>query len=72
MKDRYDNFAALSAAESEYRIIYEEKEGSKCIVLAPHGGRIEPGVSELCGHFLTKAQFIYLKERSGAITVLSI
>lgn len=61
MKDRYDSFAALSAAESEYRIIYEEKKGSECIVLAPHGGRIEPGVSELVRAFSDQSS-IYLFE----------
>ncbi|WP_415272663.1 poly-gamma-glutamate hydrolase family protein [Bacillus siamensis] len=61
MKDRYDSFAALSAAESEYRIIYEENEGSERIVLAPHGGRIEPGVSELVRAFSDQSS-IYLFE----------
>ncbi|MCM2582261.1 poly-gamma-glutamate hydrolase family protein [Bacillus stercoris] len=61
MKDRYDSFAALSASESEYRIIYEEKNGSELIVLGPHGGRIEPGVSELVRAFSDRCS-IYLFE----------
>ncbi len=51
MKDKYESFAALSASESEYRIIYDEKNGSELIVLGPHGGKIEPGVSELVRAF---------------------
>ncbi|MBU2660135.1 poly-gamma-glutamate hydrolase family protein [Bacillus cabrialesii] len=61
MKDMYDSFAALSASESEYRIIYEEKTGSEHIVLGPHGGRIEPGVSELVRAFSDQCS-IYLFE----------
>ncbi|MCY7788911.1 poly-gamma-glutamate hydrolase family protein [Bacillus inaquosorum] len=61
MKDMYDSFAALSASESEYRIIYEEKNGSEHIVLGPHGGRIEPGVSELVRAFSEQCS-IYLFE----------
>ncbi|KAF1680796.1 poly-gamma-glutamate hydrolase family protein [Bacillus mexicanus] len=61
MKDIYDSFAALSASESEYRIIYEEKNGSELIVLGPHGGRIEPGVSELVRAFSDQCS-IYLFE----------
>ncbi|NDK03333.1 hypothetical protein JS609_01321 [Bacillus subtilis] len=61
MEDMYDSFAALSASESEYRIIYEEKNGSELIVLGPHGGRIEPGVSELVRAFSDRCS-IYLFE----------
>ncbi|KAA6453933.1 poly-gamma-glutamate hydrolase family protein [Bacillus atrophaeus] len=61
MKDMYDSFAALSASESEYRIVYEEKNGSGLIVLSPHGGRIEPGVSELVRAFSDQCS-IYLFE----------
>ncbi|MCY7811439.1 poly-gamma-glutamate hydrolase family protein [Bacillus spizizenii] len=61
MKDMYDNFAALSASESEYRIIYEEKKESEFIVLGPHGGRIEPGVSEMVRAFSDQCS-IYLFE----------
>ncbi|MCY7784889.1 MULTISPECIES: poly-gamma-glutamate hydrolase family protein [unclassified Bacillus (in: firmicutes)] len=61
MKDMYKSFAALSASESEYRIIYEEKNGSEYIVLGPHGGRIEPGVSELVRAFSDQCS-IYLFE----------
>ncbi|MBJ7569657.1 poly-gamma-glutamate hydrolase family protein [Bacillus halotolerans] len=61
MKDMYDSFLSLSASESEYRIIYEENSGSEHIVLGPHGGRIEPGVSELVRAFADQSS-IYIFE----------
>ncbi|WP_121642379.1 poly-gamma-glutamate hydrolase family protein [Bacillus vallismortis] len=61
MKDKYESFVALSASESEYRIIYDEKNGSELIVLGPHGGKIEPGVSELVRAFSDQCS-IYLFE----------
>jgi len=47
--DRYSNYAELSAHEREgqdYRII-ETARTSPVVVLAPHGGRIEPTTSEV-------------------------
>ncbi|MEP2681116.1 MAG: poly-gamma-glutamate hydrolase family protein [Sulfitobacter sp.] len=44
MTDRFDNFADLSAemtADLDYRIRAEDR-GSAVIILAPHGGTIEP------------------------------
>ncbi|MED4801595.1 poly-gamma-glutamate hydrolase family protein [Bacillus atrophaeus] len=61
MKDVYHSFKSLAAAESEYRIIYEENSGSDRIVLSPHGGGIEPGVSELVRAFSDECS-IYLFE----------
>lgn len=48
-KDKYSNFAELRRNEHEgedYRILVEERY-SKVVIIAPHGGRIEPGTSEI-------------------------
>jgi len=45
MLDEYPNFAALAAAHKEggdYDRIVRRRDAAKVIVLAPHGGRIEP------------------------------
>jgi phage replication-related protein YjqB (UPF0714/DUF867 family) len=49
MGDKYENFAELDAAETEGRD-YEiklEKRDSPIVIIAPHGGGIEPGTSEI-------------------------
>lgn len=49
MADRYRNFADLAAHEKEnldFRIRSDERYGA-AVVIAPHGGGIEPGTSEL-------------------------
>jgi phage replication-related protein YjqB (UPF0714/DUF867 family) len=48
--DVYRNFAELSEAESEdidFRISAVKREGSSTVIVAPHGGDIEPGTSEV-------------------------
>lgn len=48
-QDKYGSFAELSESEHEardYRRVIE-KRGSKITVIAPHGGGIEPGTSEI-------------------------
>jgi len=48
--DKYESFAELAAHEidgRDYRIRAVERAGSPVIVLAPHGGNIEIGTSEL-------------------------
>ena len=50
MLDKYDSFAQLAAGETagrDYRIRAVERSGSPVLVLAPHGGGIEVGTSEL-------------------------
>src|SRR5579862_1463450 len=50
MADKYESFAELAAWETDgrdYRIRAVQREGSRVIVLAPHGGSIEIGTSEL-------------------------
>ncbi len=49
MADRYDSFAALAAREIEgvdYRICVTER-ASPVAIIAPHGGLIEPGTSQI-------------------------
>jgi phage replication-related protein YjqB (UPF0714/DUF867 family) len=49
MADTYKNFEALKAGEAEeidYRIRFENR-GTPVVVLAPHGGSIEPGSSQI-------------------------
>lgn len=49
-KDRYQSFAELKRYEQEgrdFRIVVEWRERSTVLVLAPHGGSIEPGTSEV-------------------------
>jgi phage replication-related protein YjqB (UPF0714/DUF867 family) len=48
--DLYRNFAELSEAEIEgidFRISVVKREGSSTVIVAPHGGSIEPGTSEV-------------------------
>ncbi|MBY8913793.1 poly-gamma-glutamate hydrolase family protein [Bacillus sp. YC2] len=61
MNDMYHHFHALQAAESEYRIVCREKQEADRIVFSPHGGGIEPGVSELVHAFSDRCS-IYLFE----------
>ncbi|WP_181150045.1 poly-gamma-glutamate hydrolase family protein [Ensifer aridi] len=46
--DRYNNFAELAALEesSAYNVDAKDRHTRVCII-APHGGKIEPGTSEL-------------------------
>ena len=49
MADRYHKFADLAAAmqaEVDYRIRHEDR-GSPVVILAPHGGTIEPKTAEI-------------------------
>ena len=49
MADRYQKFADLAAAlqaEVDYRIRHEDR-GSPVVILAPHGGTIEPETAEI-------------------------
>lgn len=48
-RDKYKDFAALRNGETEgidYRICVKERE-SVVVIIAPHGGGIEPGTSEI-------------------------
>jgi phage replication-related protein YjqB (UPF0714/DUF867 family) len=51
MADRYASFAALSRHERagiDYAIVCEDRH-SPIAVIAPHGGHIEPGTTEIAG-----------------------
>lgn len=48
--DLYENFSKLSNAEREgvdYAVRLRRREAARAVVLAPHGGGIEPGSSEI-------------------------
>ena len=48
--DVYRNFAELSEAEREeidFRIFTVKRRGSSTVIVAPHGGAVEPGTSEV-------------------------
>ena len=49
MTDKYFNFDALSRSEpsDDWRIIRAYRPDSMVLIIAPHGGCIEPGTSEL-------------------------
>ncbi|MED1014866.1 poly-gamma-glutamate hydrolase family protein [Bacillus atrophaeus] len=51
--DKYADFSSLEANESpeDYNIEYNGKKGSRVLIMSPHGGRIEGGVSELVRFF---------------------
>jgi phage replication-related protein YjqB (UPF0714/DUF867 family) len=62
--DRYRNFAELSAHEVEgvdYRIV-EVVRPSRVLVLAPHGGRIEPTTSEIAAAIAGENHSLYCFE----------
>jgi phage replication-related protein YjqB (UPF0714/DUF867 family) len=49
MADRYKNFLELATKETQsidFRVRLQQRTG-KAVVLAPHGGGIEPGTSEI-------------------------
>jgi phage replication-related protein YjqB (UPF0714/DUF867 family) len=73
MADRYRNFADLAAHEKEgldFRIRLDERHG-RAAVIAPHGGGIEPGTSELAeaiaGDDLSFYSFDGLKKRGNGV-----
>ncbi len=64
MQDRYSTFAHLTAAEREgvdYRVHCADR-GSGLLILAPHGGAIEPGTSELAKAVADRDLSFYLFE----------
>lgn len=64
MSDRYSSFAGLAAgekAEIDYRIRCEDRR-SPFVVLAPHGGWIEPGTSEIATEIAGSDLSLYLFE----------
>lgn len=71
MADKYANFAALEHVESPHAYAIRVRElGSHTVVLAPHGGEIEPGTSEvalaLAGDDMSYYLFEGLKHKGNA------
>ena len=73
MADRYRSFADLAAHEKEdldFRIRSDERHGTAAVI-APHGGGIEPGTSELAeaiaGDDLSFYSFEGLKKRGNGV-----
>lgn len=67
-RDTYLNFAQLAAAEDAagYRIVAVERH-SDLVVLAPHGGSIEPGTSEIARAVAGAELSLYLFEGRKAV-----
>lgn len=64
MADRYDSFATLDANEIEgvhYRICVT-KRASPIAIVAPHGGLIEPGTSEIAAAIAAERFSLYCFE----------
>ncbi|MGE6631530.1 poly-gamma-glutamate hydrolase family protein [Bacillus sp. NPDC077027] len=63
INDIYRNFKELEENESSdnYQITYNQEPGSRLLVMSPHGGRIEGGVSEIV-HFFDNEYSTYLFE----------
>ncbi len=73
MADYYTNWQALQASEEEnvdFRVDVRQRESTVSII-APHGGRIEPGTSELAtaiaGHDFNLYLFEGLKSKGNAV-----
>jgi phage replication-related protein YjqB (UPF0714/DUF867 family) len=47
MADKYASFAQLQAGEEDYSVRLCERQGARTLIVAPHGGSIEIGTSEL-------------------------
>jgi phage replication-related protein YjqB (UPF0714/DUF867 family) len=64
MADRYASFAALAAGEkagTHYRVICEDRK-TPIVIIAPHGGWIEPGTSEIARAIAAEGLSFYLFE----------
>lgn len=77
MPDRYPNFAALAAAQPQGAFsIHVRDTGSPLVVVAPHGGAIEPGTSEIARAIAGDDLSLYLfegtrPERNGELHLTS-
>lgn len=64
MADRYQSFAALAADETfgvHYRVCLADRS-TPVVVLAPHGGLIEPGSSQIAGAIALEDYSVYYFE----------
>lgn len=71
--DKYTNFEALKKVEKEgvsFHVYIREQENANTAVIAPHGGGIEPGTSEICrriaGTDLSLALFEGIKNKQNS------
>lgn len=65
MNDKYSSFEELAAFEEEgvhYQIRYKTRKGSAFAIVAPHGGTIEPGTSEIARELADDSFTWYLFE----------
>lgn len=63
MADKYANFAALELAEPDGAInIHVQDTQSSTLIIAPHGGKIEPGTSEIAKAIASDCFRLYLFE----------
>jgi len=65
MADRFSSFAALAEVYKknvDYSIYARPVDGSRLLVIAPHGGGIEPGTSELTKAIAGSEHSLYLFE----------
>jgi phage replication-related protein YjqB (UPF0714/DUF867 family) len=63
-KDKYSNFEELFKREIEgvdYRIVIQNKN-TDTLIMAPHGGKIEPGTSEIAHAIAGKDKSLYAFE----------
>jgi len=61
MSDKYDGFAQLAAEETQgrdYQIVVNDRS-NKVSIIAPHGGYIEPGTSQLAESIAAKDFSLY-------------
>lgn len=63
-KDRYGSFEELSSAEiagEDFSIVSKDR-GTKALILAPHGGFIEPGTSQISRTVAATKYSLYIFE----------
>jgi phage replication-related protein YjqB (UPF0714/DUF867 family) len=71
MSDTYANFSALACSEASdaWNVLTVDRPGSGVLIIAPHGGGIEPGTSELARMIAGEDYSLYcfegLKERGN-------
>ncbi|WP_108816901.1 poly-gamma-glutamate hydrolase family protein [Loktanella sp. Alg231-35] len=63
-KDRYSSFKELYDVEKDGTDYQKQAESrtSDCLIMAPHGGKIEPGTSELAKAVASEDHSLYLFE----------
>ncbi len=68
-RDKYHDFATLDLCESGHYNVFVESRNSRIAMIAPHGGGIEPGTSEitkaLAGNEFSAYCFEGMKSRSN-------